>query len=216
MSRSGSWSYAHSPPEVIRSPHELLHYTHCFTPSQTTIPITRCTDDTQLIALNSLLITLNTHSWLHWSHSYHGLPQGGTLEARTSGGILDVLSLRGAREALNWKEPAETKVSRTGPAETKESRTGPAETKESRTEPAGALGSRTEPAGALGSRTEPAGALERTLRAPGTERALERTLRAPGTERARERTLRAPGTERARERTLRAPGTERAWERTLQ
>ncbi len=31
---------------------------------------------TQLIALNSLLITLNTHSWLHWSHGYlsHGLP----------------------------------------------------------------------------------------------------------------------------------------------
>ncbi len=39
-------------------------------------------------------------------------------------------------------------------------------------------------------------ALERTLRAPGTERVLERTVRAPGTERALERTLRAPGTER--------------------
>ncbi len=82
------------------------------------------------------------------------LPQGGTLEARTSGGILDVLSLGGAREALNWKEPAETKVSQTGPEETKESR------------------------------TEPAGAGERTLRSPGMERTLERTLRAPGTERA--------------------------------
>ncbi len=76
LSRSGSWSYAHSPPEVTRSPHGLLHYTHCCTPPQTTNPITHCTDDTQLIALNSLLITLNTHSWLHWSHGYlsHGLP----------------------------------------------------------------------------------------------------------------------------------------------
>ncbi len=55
------------------------------------------------------------------------LPQGGTLEARTSGGILDMLSLGGAREALNWKEPTETKVSRTRPA--------------------GALGSRTVPEG---------------------------------------------------------------------
>ncbi len=53
----------------------------------------------------------------------------------------------GVSGALNWKEPAETKVSRTGKAETKESRT--------------------EPAGDLGSRTEPAGA----LRAPGMERA---------------------------------------------
>ncbi len=61
-----------------------------------------------------------------------------------SGGILDVLSLGGAREALNWKEPMETKVSRTGPA--------------------GTLGSRTKPAGALGSRTEPEGDPEcRTL-----------------------------------------------------
>ncbi len=91
------------------------------------------------------------------------LPQGGTLEARTSGGILDVRSLGGAREALNWKEPAETKVSQTGPAETKESRT----------EPAGTLR-------APGTER----ARERTLRAPGTERARERTLRAPGTERA--------------------------------
>ncbi len=54
------------------------------------------------------------------------LPQGGALEAQTSEAILEVLSLGGAREALNWKEPAETKVSRTGPAETKVSRTEPA------------------------------------------------------------------------------------------
>ncbi len=42
-----------------------------------------------------------------WGNS---LPQGGALEARMSGGI---------REALNWKEPAEMKVSWTGPVETK-------------------------------------------------------------------------------------------------
>ncbi len=75
-SRSGSWSYAHSPPEVTRSPHELLHNTHCCTPPQTTIPITHCTDDTQLIALNTLLITL-THTadcTDHTAYLSHGLP----------------------------------------------------------------------------------------------------------------------------------------------
>ncbi len=49
----------------------------------------------------------------------------------TSRGILEVLGLGGARKALNWTEPAETKESWAGPAETKESWAGPAETKES-------------------------------------------------------------------------------------
>ncbi len=53
------------------------------------------------------------------------LPQGGTLEARTSRGILEVLGIGGARKALNWTEPAE-KASWAGPAETKESWAGPA------------------------------------------------------------------------------------------
>ncbi len=44
---SGSWASLNSPPEVTRSPHGLLHYTHCCTPPQTTIPITHCTDDTR-------------------------------------------------------------------------------------------------------------------------------------------------------------------------
>ncbi len=91
------------------------------------------------------------------------LPQGGTLEARRSRGILEVLGLGGARKALNWTEPAE-KASWAGPAETKESWAGPA-------------GERTLRAPG----TEQA--LERTLQAPGTERALERTLQAPGMER---------------------------------
>ncbi len=58
-------------------------------------------------------------------------------------------------------------------------------------------------------------ALERTLWAPGMERALERTLWAPGTVQALERTMWAHGTERALERTLWAHGIERALERTL-
>ncbi len=53
----------------------------------------------------------------------------GALEARTPGGALEALSLGGAQKALNWTEPAETKVSWTGPAETKVSWAGPAETK---------------------------------------------------------------------------------------
>ncbi len=58
-------------------------------------------------------------------------------------------------------------------------------------------------------------ALEWILWAPGTERALEWTLWAPGTEWALERTLWAPGTERALEWTPWAPGTERALESIL-
>ncbi len=44
---SGSWASLNSPQEVTRSPHGLLHYTHCCTPPQTTIPIAHCTDDTR-------------------------------------------------------------------------------------------------------------------------------------------------------------------------
>ncbi len=56
---------------VVPPPHGLLHYTHCCTPPQTTIPIIHCTDDThththththtQLIALITQLIALITH-----------------------------------------------------------------------------------------------------------------------------------------------------------
>ncbi len=74
------------------------------------------------------------------------LPQGGTLEARTSRGILEVLGLGGARKALNWTEPAE-KASWAGPAETKESWAGPAETKESWAGPAETKESWAGPAG---------------------------------------------------------------------
>ncbi len=89
------------------------------------------------------------------------LPQGGTLEAQTSRGILEVLGLGGARKALNWTEPAE-KASWAGPAETKESWTGPAEkaswagpaeTKESWAGPAETKESWAGPAGAPESRT---------------------------------------------------------------
>ncbi len=104
--------------------------------------------------------------WLPLTTSLTPHPQGGTLEARMSRGILEVLGLEGARKALNWTEPVE-KASWAGPAETKESWAGPAGEQTLR---------------APGTER----ALERTLRAPGTERALERTLRAPGTERALE------------------------------
>ncbi len=124
------------------------------------------------------------------------LPQGGTLEARTSRGILEVLCLGGARKALNWTEPAETKASWAGPAGADSA---------SSWDGAGAGADSVSSWDGAGAGADSA--------APGTERALERTLRAPGTERALERTLRAPGTERALERTLRAPGTERALER---
>ncbi len=46
---------------VALPPHGLLHYTHCCSPPQTTIPIIQCTDDTQTHT--------HTHSWLHWSCS---------------------------------------------------------------------------------------------------------------------------------------------------
>ncbi len=52
------------------------------------------------------------------------------------------------------------------------------------------------------------GRQERTLWAPGMERALEWTLWAHGTVQALERTLWAHGMERALERTLWAHGTE--------
>ncbi len=45
---------------------------------------------------------------------------------QSRGGALEALSLWGARKALNWTEPAETKVSWAGPAETKVSWAGPA------------------------------------------------------------------------------------------
>ncbi len=44
---SWPWSSVHSPTEVTRSPHWLLHYTTVAL-HQTTIPIIHCTDDTQL------------------------------------------------------------------------------------------------------------------------------------------------------------------------
>ncbi len=46
---------------------------------------------------------------------------------RRPGGTREALNLRGAREALNWTEPAETKVSWTRPVGMKASWTGPAE-----------------------------------------------------------------------------------------
>ncbi len=46
---------------VALPPHGLLHYTHCCTPPQTTIPIIHCTDHTHTHT--------HTHSWLHWSRS---------------------------------------------------------------------------------------------------------------------------------------------------
>ncbi len=63
------------------------------------------------------------------------LPQGGTLQARTSRDILDVLGLGNAREAPNWTESAEAEASWTGPAKTTVRWTGPAEKKMSWTGP---------------------------------------------------------------------------------
>ncbi len=63
------------------------------------------------------------------------LPQGGTLQARTSRDILDVLGLGNAREAPNWTESAEEEASWTGPAKTTVRWTGPAEKKMSWTGP---------------------------------------------------------------------------------
>ncbi len=107
-----------------------------------------------------------------WGHS-------GGVDARGCSG-----SLGGARKALNWTEPAETKVSWAGPAERKVSWAGPAERKVSWAGPAEAkvrwagpaetkeswtgppLGGAREAltlGGALEIWTEPAGALEWTL-----------------------------------------------------
>ncbi len=62
----GSWASLNSPPEVTHSPHGLLHYTHCCTPPQTTIPITHCTDDTR---------TEHTADCTdHTTYLNHGLP----------------------------------------------------------------------------------------------------------------------------------------------
>ncbi len=44
----GLWTSVHSPPEVTRSPHGLLHYITVALHHRTTIPIIHCTDDTQL------------------------------------------------------------------------------------------------------------------------------------------------------------------------
>ncbi len=69
--KSSSWASLNSPPEVTRSPHELLHYTHCCTPPQTTqfpspIALMIHSLNTQLIALNTLLNALNTQliTWI--------------------------------------------------------------------------------------------------------------------------------------------------------
>ncbi len=55
---SGLWTSTHSPPEVTRSPHGLLHYTNCCTSPRTTVPIIHCTDDT-----HTAECTDYTHSW---------------------------------------------------------------------------------------------------------------------------------------------------------
>ncbi len=55
-----------SPSSTSAPPHGLLHYTHCCTPPQTTIPITHCTDDTR---------TEHTADCTeHTTYLNHGLP----------------------------------------------------------------------------------------------------------------------------------------------
>ncbi len=67
---SGLWTSVHSPPEVTRSPHGLLHHTNCCTSPRTTVPIIYCTDDTHTADCTDY--TADSH---HTPYLSHGLPQ---------------------------------------------------------------------------------------------------------------------------------------------